>query len=358
MTRILLVTESAFPAPDGTSGTLKALVDRLVDTGREVRVVAPAPGLRDYRGATVVRVSPLAATGGQVRAAVDAFSPDVVMAVDPTPGPGGLGRKALSQARRTGVPTVVLQRGAVPTGTSALWRTQVADRADLLLATSQWLRGRLATAGVAADVWEPGVDARAFTPALRDEWLHRHWSRASSRPEPLVVVGYAGALRKRHGVRRLAALADVPGVRPVLLGDGQQREWLTQRLPQAKITGALGTGDLAVALASLDVLVHPGEEEGCCHVLRAAAASGVPVVAPRAGGAPEVVRHLETGLLHAAGSTRDLARAVGALAGDSRRALMGARARELAEQRPWTLAIDEMVERLEQQVRVPSLTSR
>ena len=31
MTRILLVTESAYPAPDGTSGTLKALVDRLVD---------------------------------------------------------------------------------------------------------------------------------------------------------------------------------------------------------------------------------------------------------------------------------------------------------------------------------------
>ena len=119
-----------------------------------------------------------------------------------------------------------------------------------------------------------------------------------------------------------------------------------------------GPGDLAVALASLDVLVHPGEEEGCCHVLRAAAASGVPVVAPRAGGAPEVVRHLETGLLHAAGSTRDLARAVGALAGDSRRALMGVRARERAEQRPWTLAVDELVERVEQQVRVPSLTSR
>ena len=35
MTRILLVTESAFPGPDGTSGTLKALVDRLVDTARD-----------------------------------------------------------------------------------------------------------------------------------------------------------------------------------------------------------------------------------------------------------------------------------------------------------------------------------
>ncbi len=328
-----------------------------VDTVREVRVVAPAPGLRDYRGAEVVRVSPLAATGGQVRAAVDSFSPDVVLAVDPFPGPGGLGRKALSQAGRTGVRTVVLQRSAVPTAAWALWRSRVADRADLLLTTSRWLQTRFAAGGVRAEVWSPGVDSCAFTPALRDDWLHRHWSRASSRPEPLVVVGYAGELRKRHGVRRLAALADVPGVRPVLLGDGQQREWLAQRLPQAKITGALGTGDLAVALASLDVLVHPGEEEGCCHVLRAAAASGVPVVAPRAGGAPEVVRHLETGLLHAPGSGSDLRRAVASLVADSRRAPMGARARALAEQRSWTLAVDELVERVGRQVRVPSFAS-
>ena len=112
-----------------------------------------------------------------------------------------------------------------------------------------------------------------------------------------------------------------------------------------------------MALASLDVLVHPGEEEGCCHVLRAAAASGVPVVAPRAGGAPEVVRHLETGLLHAPGSGSDLRRAVASLVADSRRAPMGARARALAEQRSWTLAVDELVERVGRQVRVPSFAS-
>ena len=92
-----------------------------------------------------------------------------------------------------------------------------------------------------------------------------------------------------------------------------------------------------------------------------AVASAAPVaysvVAPRAGGAPEVVRHLETGLLHAPGSAGDLRRAVASLVADSRRDLMGARARELAEQRPWTLATDELVERLERQVRVPSLTS-
>ena len=38
--------------------------------------------------------------------------------------------------------------------------------------------------------------------------------------------------------------------------------------------------------------------------------------------------------------------------------LARSRARELAEQRSSTLAVDELVERVERQVRVPSLTSR
>lgn len=353
--RVLVVTESCFPAG---GPTVKAVLDRLVDTGHEVRLVAPAPGLADYRGCTVVRISPLAKPGAQVRAAVDAARPDVVLALDPGTGPGSLGRKALKHARATGVPTTVVQASAVPEVLGDYWRTTVAERADLLLATSRHLAGRLSALGREVGVWAPGVDTLAFTPALRDEWLHRHWSRASSRAQPLVVVGYVGALRKRHGVRRLAAVSRIPGVRLVAIGDGAQRDWLAQHARDVKLTGALGTGDLAVAMATLDVLVHPDEQQTCAHALREAAASGVPVVAPRAGAAAEVVRHLETGLLHSPGSKRDLVRAVGALVADRHRALLGARGRQLAEERSWTLAVDELIGRLEQQVRVPSLTSR
>ena len=56
--RILLVTETFFPASDATTTTVKALADRLIDRGHEVRFVAPAPGLRCYRGSAVVRISP------------------------------------------------------------------------------------------------------------------------------------------------------------------------------------------------------------------------------------------------------------------------------------------------------------
>lgn len=340
--RILLVTETNFPASDATTTTVKALADGLIDRGHEVRFVAPAPGLGCYRGSAVARISPLAQPGAQVRAAVDAFRPDVVVATSPATTPGGLGRKALKHCRATGVRSVVLQQQPVPDLAWDYWRTRVAERADAVVVTARWMSAHLEALGVRTTTWLPGVDTDAFTPALRDEWLHRHWSRASAKDGPLVVVGFVGSLHKRHGVRRLAALAQVPGIRPVVVGEGPQREWLQSRLPGARFTGVLGSGDLAVALASTDVVVNPGEHETCSHVLREAGASGVPVVGPRAGGAREVVRHLETGLLHEPGDAHALARAVAAVAGDPRRALLGERGREVALERTWAVAVDEL----------------
>jgi phosphatidylinositol alpha 1,6-mannosyltransferase len=336
--RIALVTETFFPAVDGTTTTVKAVADRLIDTGHDVRIIAPGPGLTSYRRSRVVRLRPLDKPGGQVRDALASYRPDLVHVTSP----GTVGRKALKHAARQGVPSVVVQQAPVPDLAAGLWRTKVADRADRILVTAPWMVDRVAALGVSATLWEPGVDTAAFTPALRDPWLSRSWSRARSKHGPLVTVGYVGGLHRRHGVRRLPELNAVAGIRPVVVGDGPEREWLRARMPRARLTGTLETGDLAVALATLDLLVHPGTEETCCHALREAAASGVPVVAPRAGGARDVVRPLETGLLYDPEAPYGLVRAVEAVAADSRRALLGARARELAT-RDWPTAVDELV---------------
>ncbi len=326
--RIALVTEKFYPAVDGTTTTLKQVADHLIDAGHEVLIVAPGPGLSTYRRSHVARIRPLDKPGRQVREALEKFQPDLVHVTSPAT----LGRKALKHAQRLDVPTLVVQH-ALP---------QVAVRADRIVATSSFLAERLGELGVDARVWEPGADTRAFNPDLRDQWLHDKWSRVRSRDGRQVVVGYAGSLHKRHGVRRLAELAEVAGIRLVVIGEGPQRVWLERHLPKAKFTGALATGDLAAALASLDLLVHPGEEESCCHALREGAATGLPVVAPRAGGAPGVVRALETGLLYDPASPTGLRRAVEAVAGDRHRALMGARARELST-RSWSAACSELV---------------
>lgn len=336
--RIALVTETFFPAVDGTTTTVKAVADRLVATGHPVMLIAPGPGLSTYGTSEVARIRPLERVGAQVRAALERFGPDLVHVTSP----GRVGRKALKHAGRLGLPRLVVEQSPLLDVAADYWRTRVAERAEAVLVTSRWMVDRVAELGGTAELWTPGVDTTAFTPALRDEWLHARWSRARSRSGPLVVVGYVGSLRKRHDVRRLAALAAVPGIRPVIIGDGPQRGWLEERLPAAKFLGELPTGDLTAVLPSLDVLVHPGEQETCCHALREAAASGVPVVAPRSGGARDVVRSLETGLLYDPTDEHALARAVASIAGDRHRALLGARARELAD-RTWRDAVDELV---------------
>jgi len=67
------------------------------------------------------------------------------------------------------------------------------------------------------------------------------------------------------------------------------------------------------------------------------------VVAPRSGGARDVIRHLESGLLYDPRDPRDLHRAVSAVVADQHRSLLGRRARELAQLRTWTDAVDELV---------------
>src|SRR4051794_20249615 len=145
--RTALVTESFFPAIDGTTTTVKAVADRLVDLGHQILIIAPGPGLTSYRGGEVVRIRTFDRRAGQVREALDRFRPDLVHVASP----GAVGRRAIKHASRLGVPTLVVEQ-------SPVLPDVVADR---LLVTSTWMLGR------GAALWKPGVDTAAFTPALR-----------------------------------------------------------------------------------------------------------------------------------------------------------------------------------------------
>jgi glycosyltransferase involved in cell wall biosynthesis len=74
--------------------------------------------------------------------------------------------------------------------------------------------------------------------------------------------------------------------------------------------GAYAPGDLPGILSSVDAVVVPSRSENYPTVVREALSAGVPVLASRVGGIPEIVRDGENGLLFEPGDAADLARAV------------------------------------------------
>jgi phosphatidylinositol alpha 1,6-mannosyltransferase len=131
-----------------------------------------------------------------------------------------------------------------------------------------------------------------YAPSARDEALRQHWS-----PDGKPVVGFVGRLAPEKHVERLTALAAAGDVQVVIVGDGVDRPKLQSAMPTAVFTGALYGEELATAYASMDVFVHAGEHETFCQVVQEALASGLPVIAPDAGGPRDLVTPYRTGLL-------------------------------------------------------------
>ncbi len=102
--------------------------------------------------------------------------------------------------------------------------------------------------------------------------------------------------------------------------------------------------ELGRAMASLDLLVHPGADETFCQVIQEALCSGAPVVAAASGGPLDLVRHGENGWLWAGADEELLAAQVAAIRDDpagldrARR-----RTRPSVSGRTWTRVTDQLL---------------
>lgn len=150
-----------------------------------------------------------------------------------------------------------------------------------------------------------------------------------------------------YAIRAMAILRDhVPKLEYVIVGDGPlraQTEALIAELKlgdRARMMGLLTADKLAPVLADSHFLVMPGvkledgQVEGQGLVLLEAQACGMPVIATRAGGMPEMLQEGETGLLCEPRSPESLAAAIAGLidrAGDWPR--MGRAGRAMVEAR-------------------------
>nr|WP_281262157.1 glycosyltransferase [Umezawaea tangerina] len=177
-----------------------------------------------------------------------------------------------------------------------------------------------------------------FRPDRRDHALRRELA-----PGGELLVGYVGRLSPEKQVARLAALNGVPGVRVVVVGGGPDEPLLRKELPDAVFLGFRTGVELAAAYASLDVFVHTGPHETFCQAVQEALASGLPVLAPDAGGPRDLVEPGRTGYL-LSDDPAELRAGVEALRDPLRRKQFGENARAAVRHRTWPRLCAELVD--------------
>lgn len=232
-------------------------------------------------------------------------------------------------------------------------RLKYAHTCDAIIAVSEFIRGLLIRAGVPEskiEVIADGIEIPAEVPnaaakaAIRAQWGFTH---------DQFLVGFLGAFTREKGVdvacEAFGLLSEsLPQARLLLAGEeaAEKSADLTRKLEnirgRAHLCGPVE--DLAGFFPGLDLFIMPSRAEGLGSSALLAMAYGLPVVASRAGGLPEIVAEGETGWLVPADSPSALAEAI--VAAVSNRAQLrqfGQNARQKAQR----FSADIMLERTE-----------
>ena len=232
-------------------------------------------------------------------------------------------------------------------------RLKYSDTCDAIVTVSDFIRQLLIRSQVPESMIElipDGIEIPAELPSLtRRAEARARWGYG----EVEFLVGHLGAFTREKGqevaLEAFRLLTErLPQARLLLAGEGptlrdleivQMREGLGDRV---RFCGAIENP--AQFFPALDLFVMPSKSEGLGSSALMAMSYGLPVVASRVGGLPEIVEEARTGWLVEPASPSALANAILAAAGDRARLKQwGLNGRERARQ----FSIDIMVDRTE-----------
>ena len=341
--KLVLATPLYPPEIGGPATYAKALVEGLPARGIEVEVV---------KFSDVRRWPKLIRHYVYYRRVLSAARrADVVLALDPV----STGLPALRAAKKAGKPFVVKivgdyaweqgrQRFGVTADLDAFMQekqsnffvrrlqevqTRVAAEATRVIVPSEYLKRIVMAWGI------PSEKIEVIYNAVPLEALGAVPSVVTQLPRPLVVT--AGRLVPwKHIDGVIDAVAQIPRASLAIAGNGPDRSTLEKRAQEklsgrAVFTGQLSHADTLATIQSADVFVLNSSYEGLSHLLIEACALGVPIIATKVGGNPEVITDGENGVLIPAGDTSALVAALDRVfASNDLRARLGAAAKESA----------------------------
>jgi glycosyltransferase involved in cell wall biosynthesis len=364
--RIAIIAEVFLPKIDGVVNRTLNLIRHLQRSGDELLVVCP-----EARGHSECPVPVLSVPSfsfplypeyrvglpnRRLAVALKRFAPDVLHYINPF----GFGFRCYDVLRkaRLRVPAVfsfhtlygefVKQyRGLGPLSKLLWWLTRsYHNRANLNLTVSPAMQEDLTRRGFhRVELWPPAVDSELFHPRRANPAMRARLS--GGRPDrPLLLT--VSRLAPEKNVGFLAdVIREIPEASLAIVGDGPTRPQLERCFAgsDSRFLGYLKGEELAAAYASADAFVYASETETMGNVVLEAMACGQAVVAPNAGGIPNLLSHGTTGFLY---PPRDLPAAVrltrALLAEEGLRARVGQAARQAIEQRNWEHSVGRVRE--------------
>lgn len=347
---------------NGVTHSLLKILHHLAERGDEVLVIAPSAKQHEateVAGARVLRLPAVPLTGyrnlrvavggvNRLRVLLNEFQPDVVHLASPFI----LGWRAAQAAQQLGLPIVAVYQTDVP-GYAAKYGVPFLENkawervenihlaATRTLAPSSHAVTELRSHGIPrVQLWPRGVDTVRFHPAKRSQLFRQQVAPGGER-----IIGYVGRLALEKQLEDLAAISELPGTKLVIVGEGPLGAELRNRFPDAYFTGFLDGEELAVAVASFDLFVHPGELETFCQTIQEAMASGVPVVATGRGGPLDLVESSKTGWLYPPGELAQFRSYVLDLIGDdAKREAFATAAFRTVQGRTWQAVCARLIE--------------
>lgn len=187
-------------------------------------------------------------------------------------------------------------------------------QSDVVVAVSRFLRNetiRLFGGPKNIRVIPNSVDVTAFHPSLRESARKRF--AFGDEKILLHASNFRPLKRVRDALLVFERVARRMPARLLFLGDGPERAPLEEEVRRLRLRDRvvfLGTqDDVAPVFAAADLFVFPSEFESFGLAALEALSCGVPVIATRAGGLPEVVRDGQDGYLRDVGDVEALAEA-------------------------------------------------
>jgi glycosyltransferase involved in cell wall biosynthesis len=343
----------------GGEGQVFLLMKGLTDRGVDVELASPPGSAIEARAKDVgIACVPVAIAGGldikaawTLRGHIETRRYDIVHCHSShAHGAARLAVEMLGFGGSRRPRMVVSRRVDFRVGRFGLGALKYRHGVDRFLAISTGVRDVLVSCGVDADRIElvpSGIDLDKFSRVGDNNYLDAEFGFDKN----TVVIGNVAALAPHKSQSDFIIAAEkvrekIPAARFLIVGEGELRPDLERMIAERELKDAVTlTGfrkDVLEVLSRFDCFVLSSYLEGLCTSIMDAHAMGIPVVATRTGGVPDLVIDGETGLLVPPRDPGALADAIERMVGDEE---LRARCSAQARKKSATYGYENMVDK-------------